>query len=133
MQPISEQLAAVDSKSHQAEEDGYSNQRRRGRSCEELPVLDLTVPQHRQHEDQQRNHQAAHIQSHLHLVGGPRLPHRAPTRVLGDVTVQDTVMDQVQGGQSLSIILQQLTLVYQPDLMLLTGKVGPERSKQVTG
>lgn len=56
LQPISEPLAAVDSEGHKTEEDGDSNQRGRGRGREELPVLDLTVPQHRQHEDQQWDH-----------------------------------------------------------------------------
>ena len=38
-------------------------------------------------------------------------------------------MDKVQRSQSLSIILQQLTLIDQPDLLLLARKVGPERSE----
>ncbi len=97
--------------------------------AEELPVLDLTVPQHRQHEDQQGDHQAAHVQSHLHLVSGPRTPRRPPAGVLRDVTVQHAVMGQVERGQSLSVVLQQLTLIDQPHLLLLPRKVGPERQR----
>lgn len=126
-QPIREQLAAVDSKGHQAEEDGDTDQRGGGGGCEELSVLDLTVPQDGQHQNQQGNHEAAHVQSHLHLVRGPWTPRGLPMEVLRDVTVEDTVMDQVQGGQGPSVILQQLTLVDEPDLLLLARKVGSEK------
>lgn len=125
-QPIRECLAAVDSEGHQTEEDGDSDQRGGGRGGEKLPVLDLTVPQHRQHEDQQGHHQAAHVQGHLHLVRRPWAPRRPPARMLGDVAVQDAVVGQVQRGQGLGVVLQQLALVDQPDLLLLTRKVGPE-------
>lgn len=60
--------ASVDAKGHQADEDGDAHQGGRGRRREKLPVLDLTVPQHGQHQHQQGHHEAAHVQCHLHLV-----------------------------------------------------------------
>lgn len=102
----SEHLAAVDAKGHQAEEDGHSDQRSGGRGREELPVLDLTVPQDRQHEDQQGDHKAAHVQSHLHLVRRSRPTSCPPGGMLRDVAVQDAVVHQVEGGQCLGVVLQ---------------------------
>lgn len=49
--------------------------------------------------------------------------------MLRDVAVQDAVVDQVEGGQCLSVVLQQLTLVDEPHLLLLTCKIGPGRDK----
>lgn len=116
---------AVDPEGHQAEEDGYSDQRSSRWCREELPILDLTVPQHRQHEDQQGDHHAPHVQRHLDLVRRTP-PHHAPlVDMLGNVAVQDTVMGQVQGGQGPSVVLQELALIDEPDLLLLTCKVGP--------
>lgn len=121
---------AVDSEGHQAEEDGYSDQRSSGWRREELPILDLAVPQDRQHEDQQGHHHAAHVQRHLDLVCRTP-PHHVPlVDVLGDVAVQDTVMGQVQRGQGPSIVLQELALIDEPDLLLLTRKVGPARTRE---
>lgn len=122
--PIRERLAAVDAEGHQAEEDGDADQRGGGRRREELPVLDLTVPQHGQHQNQQRDHQAAHVQRHLDLVGGPRAPRHPRRHALGDVAVQDAVMGQVERGQRLGVVLQQLALVDETHLLLLTRKVG---------
>lgn len=50
--------------------------------------------------------------------------------MLRDVAVQDAVMSQVERGQGLSVILQQLTLVDEPDLLLLTCKVGPDADRK---
>lgn len=86
---------AVDPEGHQAEEDGYSDQRSSSWCREELPILDLTVPQDRQHEDQQGDHHAPHVQRHLDLVCRTA-PHHAPlVHMLGNVAMQDAVMGQV--------------------------------------
>lgn len=121
---------AVDSEGHQAEEDGYSDQRSSSRRREELPILDLTVPQHGEHEHQQRHHHAAHVERHLDLVGRTPPHHAALLHMLGDVAVQHTVMGQVQRGQGPSIVLQELALIDEPHLLLLTRKVGPARQKR---
>lgn len=122
-------LAAVDAKGHQAEEDGHSDQRSRGRGREELSVLDLTVPQDRQHEDQQGDHKAAHVESYLDLVGRSGPASCPPCGMLRDVAVQDAVVRQVEGSQCLGVVLQKLTLVDEPHLLLLACKIGPGRNK----
>lgn len=122
-------LAAVDAKGHQAEEDGDADQRGGGGGGEELAVLDLTVPQHGQHEHEQRDHQAAHVQRHAHLVSRSLAPRRPPRRVLRDVAVQHAVMSEVQRGERLRVVLQQLALIDETHLMLLPRKVGPAGSE----
>ena len=117
--------AAVDTERHQAEENGDAHQGGGGRRSEEVPVLDLAVPQHRQHEQEQGHHQAAHVERHLNLVGGRGSHRRAARCMLGDVAVEHAVVGQVEGGQRLGVILQQLTLVDEPHLVLLAREVRP--------
>lgn len=121
---------AVDSEGHQAEEDRHSDQRSSSRCREELPVLDLTVPEDREHEDQQRHHHAPHVERHLNLVCG-MASHPPPlVYMLRNMAVEHTVVGQVERGQGPSIVLQELALIDQPHLLLLTRKVRPETDKR---
>lgn len=116
---------AVHPKRNETEEYGDAHERGGGRCGEELAVLELEVPQHRQHEHEQRHHQAAHVQRHVHLVCGAGARGHGPGGMLRDVAVQDAVVGQVQRGQGLSVVLKELPLVDQTHLVFLASKVGP--------
>lgn len=117
---------AIHPKRNKTKEDGDAHEWGGGRCSEELPVLDLEVPEHRQHKHKQRHHEAAHVERHhMHLVSSPSPGRYGPRGVLWDVAVQNTVVGQVEGGQRLSVILKELTLVNQTYLVLLSSKVSP--------
>lgn len=58
----------------------------------------------------------------------PRPP--PPVYMLGNMAVEHTVMGQVERGKGPSVVLQELALVDEPDLLLLTRKVRPETDKR---
>ncbi len=118
---------AIHPKRNKTKEDGDAHEWGGGRCSEELPVLDLEVPEHRQHKHKHRHHETAHVERHhMHLVSSPSPGRHGPRGVLWDVAVQNTVVGQVEGGQRLSVILKELTLVNQTYLVLLSSKVSPE-------
>lgn len=119
------ELTAVHPERDKTKENGDAHERGGGRSSEELAVLKLEVPEHGEHEHEQRHHQTAHVQRHVHLVGGASTCGHRPRGVLRDVAVQDAVVGEVKGGQSLGVVLEELTLVDQTHLVLLASKVGP--------
>lgn len=130
LRPAAASLSAVQPERHEAEEDGEAHQGGGGSGGEELAVLDLKVPQHRQHEHEEGHHQAAHVERHVDLVGRPRARRHLGRGMLGDVAVQDAVVCQVERGQGLSVVPQQLALVDQPHLVLLSCEISPARGRE---
>lgn len=119
---------AVYPKRNKTKEDGDAHEWGGGRCSEELPVLDLEVPEHRQHKHEQRHHEAPHVESHMHLVSSPCPGRHGPCGMLRDVAVQNTVVSQVERGHRLGIVLKELALINQTYLVLLSSKVSPENA-----
>lgn len=69
-----------------------------------MPVLDLKIPEHRQHEHEEGHHQASYVEGHVNLVGRPCPRGHLGRGMLGDVAVQDAVVGQVERGQGLGIV-----------------------------
>lgn len=116
-------LSTINAKHEKTEENGNTNQGNCGWCSEELTVVNAVVPDYSKHDDKNWDHQITHIKGGLVL-----LHHRRNSRAWGgwslwNVTMDDTVICDVEWSKSAGLILQKLALVNELHLLLSSWEI----------